>query len=44
MKNSHKDIDLTGGFHAKEESEYYKYYIIYCKLLAKGIDIDKLLE
>ena len=28
----------------KEESEYHKYYIIYCKLKAKGIDIDNLLE
>ena len=27
-----------------KESEYYKYYLIYCKLKAKGIDIDKLLE
>ena len=28
----------------KEESEYYKYFLLYCKLKAKGIDIDKLLE
>ena len=28
----------------KKESEYYKYYLINCKLKAKGIDIDKLLE
>ena len=26
----------------KEEPEYYKYYLIYCKLKAKGINIDKL--
>ena len=45
IKNSHKDIDLAKGSHpVKEESEYYKYYLIYCKLKAKGIDIEKLLE
>ena len=52
-KNSHKDIDLAGGINLrssftdkeiKEESEYYKYYLKYCKLKAKGIDIDKFLE
>ena len=36
IKNSHKIIDLSGGIHPakeiKEESEYYKYYLIYCKL------------
>ena len=40
IKNSHKDIDLVKGI----ETEYYKYYIIFSKLKAKGIDIDKLLE
>ena len=48
VKNSHKDIDLAMGIHPsieiKEESEYYKFYLIYCKLKAKGIDTDKLLE
>ena len=46
IKNSHKEIDLAGGIYkeVKEESEYYKYYLIYCKLKAKGIDIDNLLE
>ena len=28
----------------KEESEYYKYYLLYCILIAKGVDIGKLLE
>ena len=48
IKNSHKNIDLARGIYPakeiKEESEYYKYYLIYCKLKAKGIDIDQLLE
>ena len=46
IKNSHKDIDLSGGINIgiKEESEYYKYYLIYCKSKGRGIDIDKLLE
>ena len=45
IKNSHKNIDLTKGIHPlKEESEYYKYYLLYCKLIAKGVDIDKVLE
>ena len=48
MKNSHKELDLARGIHPvkeiKEESEYYKYCLIFCKLKAKGIDIDKLLE
>ena len=53
IKIYHKNIDLAGGINlrsrfpdkeVKEESEYYKYHLIYCKLKAKGIDIDKLLE
>ena len=48
IKNSHRNIDLAGDIHPAtekiEESEYYEYYLIYCKLKAKGIDIDKLLE
>ena len=55
IKNSHKKIDPAKCIHPirepasqikeiKEESEYYKYYLIYCKLKANGIDIDKLLE
>ena len=55
IKNSHKEIDLAKCIHPirepasqikeiKEESEYSKYCLIYCKLKAKGIDIDKLLE
>ena len=27
-----------------DEPKYYKYYLIVSKLIAKGIDIDKLLE
>ena len=48
IKNFHKNIDLARGIHPdkeiKEETEYYKFYLIYCKLKAKVIDIDKLLE
>ena len=48
IKNSHKNTDLARGIHpdkeVKEETEYYKCYLIYCKLKAKGIDIVKLLE
>ena len=47
-RKSHQNIDLTGGIHpAKEikvESEYYKYYLVYCKLKAKGKDLYKLLK
>ena len=44
IKSSHEDRDLAKGVHPlTEESEYYKYYLLYCKLKAKGIDIDKLL-
>ena len=35
-------INLRSSFsdkETKEESEYQKYYLIYCKLKAKGIDI-----
>ena len=48
IKNSHKEIDLAKRIHPikeiKEESEYYKYHLIYCKLKNKGINIYKLLE
>ena len=45
IKNSHKNIDLTKGIHpVRKESEYYKYYLLYCKLKGKGVDIDELLE
>ena len=40
-------INLRSSFTDKEikgESEFYKYYLLYCKLKAKCIDIDKLLE
>ena len=47
-KNFQKDIDLRKGIHSdkkiKEETEYYKYYLIDSKIEAKGVAIDKILE
>ena len=44
IKNALKTIDLTKVIHPlEEESEYYKFYLKYCKLIAKVVDIDKLL-
>ena len=42
------EIDLTKGNYSaneiKEKPEYYKFYLLVSKLLAEGIDIDKILK
>ena len=39
-----KDGEAWSKTHKSNEPEYYNYYIIVSELIAKCIDIDKLLE